>query len=98
MIKTILLAFLTALLGFIIGVVEVFIYISKLNKKYKRNNNKIVSYDEFKNGIDTFIPIGNILDVSFAYGFNERDIIEQENIDKMLMELSGDTENNDITT
>lgn len=98
MIKTILLAFLTALLGFIIGVVEVFIYISKLNKKYERNNNKIVSYDDFKNGIDTFIPIGNILDVSFAYGFNERDIIEQENIDKMLMELSGDTENNDIAT
>lgn len=90
--KTIILTFLVGVLGYILGVRDNKKNIRNLNSKFRIPKNLPTSYDEFKQEIEENTNIGNIMDVCFRYGFEERQKIEDDNIDKMLMELSGETQ------
>lgn len=88
------------LLGYYLGRVD---QTKRLNSKIEDLNNSLripnknilpEEYDSFRLFITEAekLKIGNIMDLSFNYGFREFQKVEDDKIDKMLMELSGETQ------
>lgn len=88
------------LLGYYLGRVD---QTKRINSKIEELNNSLripnknilpEEYDSFRLFITEAekLKIGNIMDLSFNYGFREFQKIEDDKIDKMLMELSGETQ------
>lgn len=95
MIKTILLATLIGILGYFLGIFKTAKFIKKLNSEYRIPDKDFLpkSYDEFRNQTEISLEIGNLLDVAFRYGYEEKEYEEEIKIDLMLEELSGNTKN-----
>lgn len=88
------------LLGYYLGRVD---QTKRINSKIEDLNNslRIPNKNILPEDYDTFrlfiteaekLKIGNIMDLSFNYGFREYQKVEDDKIDKMLMELSGETQ------
>lgn len=88
------------LLGYYLGRVD---QTKRINSKIEELNNSLripnknilpEEYDSFRLFITEAekLKIGNIMDLSFNYGFREFQKVEDDKIDKMLMELSGETQ------
>ena len=88
------------LIGYYLGRVD---QTKRLNSKIEDLNNSLripnknilpEEYDSFRLFITEAekLKVGNIMDLSFNYGFREFQKVEDDKIDKMLMELSGETQ------
>ena len=97
---TFIILIVMGLLGYYLGRVD---QAKKINSKIEDLNNsfRIPNKNILPEDYDTFrlfitdaekLKIGNIMDLSFNYGFREYQKVEDDKIDKMLMELSGETQ------
>ncbi len=97
---TFIILIVMGLIGYYLGRVD---QTKKINSKIEDLNNcfRIPNKNILPEDYDTFrlfiteaekLKIGNIMDLSFNYGFREYQKVEDDKIDKMLMELSGETQ------
>ena len=97
---TFIILIVMGLIGYYLGRVD---QAKKFNSKIEDLNNslRIPNKNILPEDYDTFrlfiteaekLKIGNIMDLSFNYGFREYQKVEDDKIDKMLMELSGETQ------
>ena len=93
--KTLILIFICIAVSYFVGIATVIYHITKLDKNYKFAE-KGSSYDKIKENLK-YLGLDNILDCCHAYGYNsgwgDRQRVFDEEVDKMLIELSG--ENNE---
>lgn len=91
----VILMILMITLSFLAGIWTVLKHISKIDKNYTFAS-KGSSFDKIKDNLK-YLGLDNILDCCHAYGYNngweDRQKVYDEEIDTMLMELSGETKN-----
>lgn len=91
--KTLILILICVTVSYLVGIATVLLHISKIDKNYKFAE-KGSSYDIIKQNLN-YLGLDKILDcvhaIAYNEGWNDRQKVYDEEIDTMLMELSGET-------